>query len=1299
MKRMRRGVLAAVMSLLLVLAGSSAAAILPGASASAAPVYEITGVWAQGTPDTVAKGAVVTGVWRVNVNDDQAAPANDPVDNVTFTVTLQHGHFSAIPDACKGQADGVDPASAISDDGTTLSCNVGTHDEGTAVVVQAPMVADGATGDELGAIGEIDGHRAELPPIPTANPFGMDVAWGASTNSVTRNAASTDVDLEWTLFLNSGSDAGPDSVSYTLTIDAADGANIVPRPGADGSCTSFTNGSASGHPWSGGGKPDEQTAPFPASCTLTRIGTSDQYTLTLTGIDYSQTQVPTEDSTGRSLPTDRVAVASGSIWLRIAGTQNDSISLTSNAPNYTAPSGGTASDDPSNNTTSKTWTQGSWSNEYRPAQSGSDLGFWSGQYRVSPGTVVTATTSTTFGQTNYPADDTFAQCVVLDTAYETFVNYDFTYNYATAPEPNTAIPGSTVEYYVGGSALVTPGSAGYDPNSFHCDGTAGWTTTPPADPSAVKAVRASYPFSAIAGANNSVLDVRARVDDDAPVGQDIWEFGEVAHNGVWQTANRSTDPDDRNNGPATPDDRYPFIGTGRDVLYVIGVSPAVSKSVDHTTLTPGDPATFTLNYSANGTGAIPPTVDAYQLVDVLPEGLNYVTGSADPAPQVSPDGRTLTWTLDGVPTNSPQTLSYQAVADGSATPGSILTNDVTAAVDGQTTAPATASVVVPTDGYTTIAKTADEQYIPNTDGSGDGSGSWTVTLRSADPLPQDFTDTIDILPYNGDGRGTAYSGRYTLQPVTAAAGATVYYTTADPGALSDDPGDPSNGSAGSTAGNTVGWSTGFTPNATAVRVIGPALASGAEQQFHVPITTDGAHGGDVLVNRAQARDGHTQLVMRTSAPITVANSYDATLKKYVQDVDGVWHDANDAADFPVFHYGDTVHYRVVVTNVGQGTLTGIDVTDDKQPELGAFHVDTLAPGQSQEHEYAIVVGEDVTDSVVNTACATAAQPADATAPPVIPCDPAGFDVTNYVTTKTSDPASDAAVQPGQVIHYTITVTQQGSAPAAASFSDDLSKVLDDADYDGDVHASLGTAQLRGSTLSWSGTVPVGGTATVTYSVTVHDVAGLTASGDAELINTVTSPGCAPHSPKCTTIHRAGWYDYSKVADPKSGTTVAVGDTVRYTVVVVQHGRAAIPHAIARDDMSDVLDDASYDDDATADSGALSFRAPTLSWRGDLGVGQKVTIDYSVTVTGAGDRHLTNAVMAPDPRGVCDESIGCATHHDIDPVAVMVAQPGAPALPHTGTDTWPPLILAGSLLGGGFGVSLAVWLRRRRRAHA
>src|SRR5690606_15948526 len=164
---------------------------------------------------------------------------------------------------------------------------------------------------------------------------------------------------------------------------------------------------------------------------------------------------------------------------------------------------------------------------------------------------------------------------------------------------------------------------------------------------------------------------------------------------------------------------------------------------------------------------------------------------------------------------------YQAVAAADVTPGAALTNSVVASVEGESTSPATAQVTVSTNGFTAIGKTTDQWFIANPDGDGSGeSGSWTVTLRSQDPLPQAFTDTIDILPFNGDSRGTSFSGTYDVTSVNVPAGATVYYTTEDPATLSDDPSDTSNGPAPGTV-DPARWSTTPVANPTAIRVIGP----------------------------------------------------------------------------------------------------------------------------------------------------------------------------------------------------------------------------------------------------------------------------------------------------------------------------------------------------------------------------------------------------------------------------------------------------------------------------------------------
>jgi uncharacterized repeat protein (TIGR01451 family)/LPXTG-motif cell wall-anchored protein len=594
-----------------------------------------------------------------------------------------------------------------------------------------------------------------------------------------------------------------------------------------------------------------------------------------------------------------------------------------------------------------------------------------------------------------------------------------------------------------------------------------------------------------------------------------------------------------------------------------------------------------------------------------------------------------------VPTNTLNTLTYQSVAANSVTPGQTLTNTATSSLRGETSKPASAQVTTSTQGYTQIGKASDQWFINNPDGSGDGEGAWTVTLKSIDPLPQSFTDTIDILPYNGDGRGTKFAGSYELESVEAVDGATVYYTTADPEDLSDDPADDSNGAAGSVTGNTVGWTTTKPENPTAIRVIGPALGPGASQAFKINIVTDGADPGDTWVNRAQARTGHTELVMRTSAPITMGTKYSASLKKYIQDSEGVWHDANDAADYPAFKYGADMKYRIVVTNTGQGTLTNVNVKDDKNPDLGNFVVASLAPGKSETHEFTVKLTED-NEGVVNTACATAAQPEDAEEAPDINCDPAGFTETNYGTEKISDKDGESA-GPGDVINYTIKVTQEGRAPAlGAVFSDDLKDVLDDATYNGDVKADLGTVEFSEGVIGWTGDVPVGGVATITYSVTVKAVEEMGDKNSHELYNPVTSPGCEVidgKTPKCDTSTTVGTFIYSKVSDPK-GAPVKPGDVVTYTIKVTQQGKGAVPAASIDDDLTDVIDDGTYNGDAKASAGEVDYTDGELTWTGDLAVGQVVTITYTVTVTEDGDDDLINPVTTKDERGKCDKAIGC-----------------------------------------------------------
>lgn len=260
-------------------------------------------------------------------------------------------------------------------------------------------------------------------------------------------------------------------------------------------------------------------------------------------------------------------------------------------------------------------------------------------------------------------------------------------------------------------------------------------------------------------------------------------------------------------------------------------------------------------------------------------------------------------------------------------------------------------------------------------------------------------------------------------------------------------------------------------------------------------------------------------------------------------------------------------------------------------------------------------------------------------------------VSTYAVKKTSDPVSGDAVAPGDEVTYTLTVAQSGPDAVDASLSDDLSDVLDDAEMLGSVTASIGTATLNGTALEWTGTVPAGGVATITYTVKVKDRSGLADGGNYTLGNVVTSDGCQATA-DCETTHPVGTYTVAKSADPASGTEVQAGDTVAYTVTVTQVGTGAVTGASLEDDLSDVLDDATWNGDLSASSDTASFDAATetLAWAGDLEVGQQVTVTYSVTVTSLGTESdtLSNVVTSEG----CDAD-SCETDHPVSPKIVTI----------------------------------------------
>ncbi len=121
----------------------------------------------------------------------------------------------------------------------------------------------------------------------------------------------------------------------------------------------------------------------------------------------------------------------------------------------------------------------------------------------------------------------------------------------------------------------------------------------------------------------------------------------------------------------------------------------------------------------------------------------------------------------------------------------------------------------------------------------------------------------------------------------------------------------------------------------------------------------------------------------------------------------------------------------------------------------------------------------------------------------------------------------------------------------------------------------------------------------------------------------------------------------KKADPPSGSTVEPGQVITYTVEASNTGNTVLNPATVTDDLSDVLDDATYvAGSAKATTGTVTVKGKTLTWTGSLAVGAKATITYKVKVNAdAGpDAHLLNVVIGsgvnPENPGGGDVDSNC-----------------------------------------------------------
>ncbi|WP_167978605.1 DUF7927 domain-containing protein [Lentzea indica] len=234
------------------------------------------------------------------------------------------------------------------------------------------------------------------------------------------------------------------------------------------------------------------------------------------------------------------------------------------------------------------------------------------------------------------------------------------------------------------------------------------------------------------------------------------------------------------------------------------------------------------------------------------------------------------------------------------------------------------------------------------------------------------------------------------------------------------------------------------------------------------------------------------------------------------------------ASRPTARQGDVVTYTITVENTVGHALTATDqveLTDDLSGVLDDAKVEglpvatsgtasfaspvvswsgPLAPGEKATITYSVRVNQpDVGDRRLVNAVTSETPGTDCAAAPVNPACATVVHVPSLKIVKTAD---RAGFKPGETVLYTVTVTNDGEVPFTASdpasFSDDLTDVLDDAKLSADdVTVSAGVIDFDSPVLTWTGPLGVGQTASVTYPVAVADPG----TGNGALRDTATGP--------------------------------------------------------------------------------------------------------------------------------------------------------------------------------------------------
>ncbi|GAA3200069.1 fibronectin type III domain-containing protein [Actinocorallia longicatena] len=634
----------------------------------------------------------------------------------------------------------------------------------------------------------------------------------------------------------------------------------------------------------------------------------------------------------------------------------------------------------------------------------------------------------------------------------------------------------------------------------------------------------------------------------------------------------------------------------RPVNLVVGVGPIVITTTPNTTTAaPGSTVQYTLTVMNTGASAISGISVENALADVLDDASynNDVVASQGTA---GVSGGLLTWS-GGLAGGATATITYSVTVKEAGSGNGVLADRVVSGTLGtncpaggvDTRCRATVNLQALTLVHTADRSTASPGDVVRYTVKVTNSGK---SVQSAAAFTESLSAVLDDATYNGDAAATSGTADFTSPDLSwsgalaAGASATVTYSVT---VRSPDPGDK-------TLTGTVVSATG-----------GANCASGS---------------GDARCTAAVT-------VLIPGLTITSAADVTSTIPT------GVVH-----YTFTVANTGQTAYTGVVVTPSLAGTLAAATYGNDAAASSGSVSyaqdgtitwTGDLATGATATITASVRVnnprtgGPALTTAVVSNApgstCpAGGGAPACSTSVPIL--DP------RLTLSKIADRTT---VTPGGTISYTVTAVNTGPTTyTGASFTDSLATVLNDANYNDDASATSGTVGYNAPTVTWTGDLAPGASATITYSVTVKDPDPGDKLPANQIVSSTLGADCAPGAtgPGCSVIVKVLVPALTITKSAGSGTIVP-GGTASYTMVITNTGETAYTGATVTDSLAGLLDDATYNGDASATTGTVGYGAPALTWQGDLAPGAAARITYSVTAlaNGTGDGLLTSTASS------------------------------------------------------------------------